>query len=110
LGVDHLQSFKKYLFWIIIIGVIIIGFYVWFKYFGSQEAQNKWARTRIAYVEGDYDVTYTDMNNVKIWQVRSGKVTSEGDKGYYFFWVKNSDGKMAYVQTPINRTYIEEIR
>ena len=40
--------------------------------------------------------------------VRDSKVTSEPEKGYYFFWVK--DGKKRYyVQTPIARTYIEEI-
>lgn len=105
-----MQSFKKYTIIIVIICIVLGGGFLWFKYFGSQEAQNRWARTRITFVEGDYNVTYTDMNNTKVWQVRDGKVTSEGDKGYYFFWVKNSDGKMAYVQTPINRTYIEEIR
>jgi hypothetical protein len=36
-------------------------------------------------------------------------VTSEPAKGYYFFWAKQ-DGKKFYVQTPIARTYIEEIK
>ena len=100
---------SKVIFIGIIITILLLGF-GWFKFFGSQEAQNRWARASVTYLEGDYDVTYTDMNNVKIWKVRNGKVTSEPAKGYYFFWVKGSNGKMKYIQTPINRTYIEEIR
>ena len=40
--------------------------------------------------------------------VQDGKVTSEPEKGYYYFWVVEQ-GKKRYVQTPIARTYIEEI-
>lgn len=98
---------------IILVGVIIllaIGAYGWFHFFGSQEAQNRWARKRITLLEGDYRITYTDMNNVKVWEIKSGKVTAEGEKGYYFFWARNERNKEYYVQVPINRTYIEEIK
>ena len=53
-------------------------------------------------------MTYADGEHVKSWVVRDGKVTSEPEKGYYYFWVK--EGKQRYyVQTPIARSYIEEI-
>lgn len=89
---------------VVILILLAGGGYLYYKYFGSQEAQNRWKRTAVTFLEGNYDVTYTDMNNVKVWKVRNGKVTSEPDKGYYFFWV----GKK-YVQTPIARTYIEQV-
>jgi hypothetical protein len=47
-------------------------------------------------------------SHVKSWIVREGKVTTEPDKGYYYFWAV-VNGKSMYVQTPINRSYIEEI-
>jgi hypothetical protein len=53
-------------------------------------------------------VTYADGQHVKSWEVRDSKVTSEPDKGYYFFWVRKGE-KRYYVQTPIARSYIEEI-
>ena len=74
----------------------------------SEEQQNKISRLGVTWLEGNYRVTYADGNHVKSWIVRDGKVTSEPGKGYYYFWV-NTDGNNRYVQTPIARTYIEEI-
>ena len=74
----------------------------------SQEQQNRLSRMGVAWLEGNYRVTYADGDHVKSWEVRNGKVTSEPGKGYYFFWV-NLGGKKLYVQSPIARTYIEEI-
>ncbi len=74
----------------------------------SEEQQNKIARIGVTWLEGDYRVTYADGSHVKSWEVRDSKVTSEPDKGYYYFWAVQ-DGKKIYVQTPIVRTYIEEI-
>lgn len=74
----------------------------------SEEQQNKISRLGVSWLEGDYRVTYADGNHVKSWIVRDGKVTSEPAKGYYYFWVINN-GKKQYVQTPVARTYIEEI-
>lgn len=74
----------------------------------SEEQQNKISRIGVTWLEGNYQVTYADGNHVKSWVVRDGKVTSEPGKGYYYFWI-NIDGKKRYVQTPIARTYIEEI-
>ena len=74
----------------------------------SEEQQNKLSRLGVTWLEGDYRVTYADGSHVKSWVVEDGKVTSEPDKGYYYFWA-NVDGKKVYVQTPIGRSYIEEM-
>lgn len=75
----------------------------------SEEQQNKISRLGVTWLEGDYKVTYADGEHVKSWTVKDGKVTTEPDKGYYYFWA-DANGKNVYVQTPINRTYIEEIK
>lgn len=74
----------------------------------SQEQQNKVSRLGVSWLEGDYKVTYADGAHVKSWIIKDGKVTSEPAKGYYYFWAK-VDGKKVYVQTPIGRSYIEEL-
>lgn len=74
----------------------------------SEEQQNKISRLGVTWLEGDYRVTYADGEHVKSWDVIDGKVTTEPDKGYYYFWAR-VNGKKVYVQTPIGRTYIEEI-
>ena len=75
----------------------------------SEEQQNKLSRLGVTWLEGDYNVTYADGSHVKTWEVKNGKVTSDSQKGYYYFWAK-VNGKSVYVQTPIGRTYIEEIK
>ena len=74
----------------------------------TEEQQNKISRLGVTWLEGNYKVTYADGSHVKSRIVREGKVTTEPDKGYYYFWAL-VDGKSMYVQTPINRSYIEEI-
>lgn len=74
----------------------------------SEEQQNKLSRLGVTWLEGDYKVTYAEGSHVKSWVIMDGKVTTEPAKGYYFFWAM-ADGKKIYVQTPIVRTYIEEI-
>jgi hypothetical protein len=74
----------------------------------SEEQQNRLSHIGVSWLEGNYRVTYADGNHVKSWTVIDGKVTSEPAKGYYFFWARNN-GKKYYVQTPIARSYIEEI-
>lgn len=74
----------------------------------SEEQQNKLSRLGVTWLEGNYRVTYADGNHVKSWIVKDGKVTTEPAKGYYYFWAM-IDGKKQYVQTPIARTYIEEL-
>jgi hypothetical protein len=75
----------------------------------SEETQNRLSRMGVTWLEGDYRVTFAAGSHLLSWEVRSGKVTSEPDKGYYYFWA-TVDGKKVYVQTPIARSYIEEIR
>jgi hypothetical protein len=75
----------------------------------TEETQNRLFRAGVTWLEGDYRVTFAEGNHVRTWEVRKGKVTSESEKGYYYFWAR-VDGKNVYVQTPIARTYIEEIR
>lgn len=74
----------------------------------TEEAQNKISRLGVTWLEGDYRVTFAEGQHVKQWLVQDSKVTTEPDKGYYYFWAVDN-GKKLYVQTPINRTYIEEI-
>jgi uncharacterized protein YcfL len=74
----------------------------------SEEQQNKLSRLGVSWLEGDYRITFANGQHVKQWELRNGKVTSEAQKGYYYFWVEEN-GKSLYVQTPITHTYIEEI-
>jgi len=74
----------------------------------TEEQQNRISRVGVSWLEGDYQVTYAVDGHVKSWQVIGGKVTSESEKGYYYFWATEG-GKKRYVQTPIARTYIEEL-
>ncbi len=74
----------------------------------SEEQQNQISRIGVTWLEGDYRVTYADGEHARTWEVRDGKVTSDPQKGYYYFWAL-IDGKKAYVQTPIARTYVEEM-
>ena len=74
----------------------------------SEEQQNKISRFGVSWLEGNFRVTYADGSHVKSWLLIDGKVTSDSEKGSYYFWVLE-EGKKRYVQTPIGRTYIEEI-
>jgi hypothetical protein len=74
----------------------------------SEEQQNKISRLGVSWMEGDYKVTFFEGSFKKEWTVRDSKVTSDPQKGYYFFWVQEG-GKSKYVQVPIARTVIEEI-
>jgi len=74
----------------------------------SEEQQNKLSRIGVTWLEGNYRVTFVEGNHMKSWTVIDGKVTTEPSKGYYYFWSREN-GKKRYVQTPIARTYIEEI-
>ncbi len=72
------------------------------------DSQNKFQRIGVQFIDGDYRVTFAEGTHQHSWTVRDGKVTSVPEKGYYFFWAEQ-DGRRIYVQTPIDRTYIEEI-
>lgn len=72
------------------------------------DTQNKLQRMGVSFIKGDYRVTFVEGTHVHSWTVRDGKVTSVPEKGYYFFWAEQA-GQSIYVQTPIARTYIEEL-
>jgi hypothetical protein len=74
----------------------------------TEEQQNRISRVGVSWLEGDYQVTYAVDGHIRSWKVLGGKVTSESAKGYYYFWASEG-GKKFYVQTPIDRTYIEEL-
>lgn len=88
---------------------ILCVFSLFFLVSCTEEQQNKISRLGVTWLEGDYRVTFANGGHVRSWEVRGSKVTSEPAKGYYYFWVKQG-GERLYVQTPITRTYIEEIR
>lgn len=78
----------------------------------TEEARNKLGRTADNYLGEDLKVSYIDSGVVvKTWTVEDGKITSGKDDqgnslGYYYFWSVET----GYVQLPIERTVIEEIK
>lgn len=88
-----------------VVGILVIV-YVLYSFL-SGDKQNQLERLGVTYLDGEYKVTFASDSHVQSWIIDNGKVTSEPEKGYYFFWAKNAAGKKVYVQTPINRTYIE---
>ena len=96
---------KKILSILIIASVLIISGC-------TEEARNKLGRTADNYLGEDLKVSYIDSGVVvKTWTVEDGKITSGKDDqgnslGYYYFWSVET----GYVQLPIERTVIEEIK
>ena len=79
----------------------------------TEESRNQMFKQADNLLGKDLRVSYVADNGniVKSWTVRDGKVTSEKDSsgnsiGYYYFW-SNETG---YVQIPVIRTIIEEIK
>ncbi len=79
----------------------------------TEESRNQMFKQADNLLGKDLRVSYVADNGniVKTWTVRDGKVTSEKDSsgnavGYYYFW-SNETG---YVQIPVMRTIIEEIK
>ena len=79
----------------------------------TEESRNQMFKQADNLLGKDLRVSYVADNGniVKSWSVRDGKVTSEKDSsgnavGYYYFW-SNETG---YVQIPVMRTIIEEIK
>lgn len=94
------MKYIAYIGWMLITGSMLSAC--------SQEQQNKFSRLGVSFLEGDYRVTFVEGSHKKTWTILDGKVTSEPAKGYYYFWATEG-GKKFYVQTPIERSYIEEI-
>lgn len=78
----------------------------------TEETQNKISRDFANFTGKDLKVSYIDGGTVvKAWTVKGGKITSGKDDhglalGYYYFWSEET----GYVQLPVERTVIEEIR
>ena len=89
-----------------LVGLVLVATLV--GYGCTEETQNKISRIGVTWLEGDYRVTFAEGQHLKQWEVRDSKVTREPAKGYYYFWAVEN-GKKIYVQTPIERSYIEEI-
>ena len=78
----------------------------------TEESLNKIFKQEVNLLGKDLRVSYVaDGAIVKSWTVRDGKVTTHKDEqgstsGYYYFWSVES----GYVQVPIVRTIVEEIK
>lgn len=78
----------------------------------TEETMNKWSRQADNFLGEDLKVSYVDGGSViKSWTVKDGKITTGRDDqgraiGYYYFWSVET----GYVQLPIERTLIEEIK
>lgn len=78
----------------------------------TEEARNKFFRQADNIIGQDLKVTYIDNGKViKTWTIRDSKITTGKDEqgqnlGYYYFWSEET----GYVQLPIERTIIEEIK
>ena len=66
--------------WLLLLLILLLGGC-------TEEQKNRLTRLGVTWLEGNYRVTYADGEHVKSWEVRDSKVTSEAEKGYYFFWV-----------------------
>ena len=92
---------------------ILILFSIFILSACTEESRNQMFKQADNLLGKDLRVSYVADNGniVKTWTVRDGKVTSEKDSsgnavGYYYFW-SNETG---YVQIPVMRTIIEEIK
>ena len=79
----------------------------------TEESRNKIFKQADNVLGKDLRISYVADNGkiVKSWTVRDGKVTTHKDEqgaasGYYYFWSIES----GYVQVPIVRTIVEEIK
>lgn len=78
----------------------------------TEETRNKLSRDVDNFLGENLRVSYIDSGQVvKTWTVKDGKITTGKDSngialGYYYFWTVET----GYVQIPIERTIIEEIR
>ena len=90
------------------LAIIFALIWVYTSFFMNGDTVNQLERKAfISHGSDKYEVTILNGNGVlKVYQTVS-KVTSETEKGYYFFWAM-VNGKKTYVQSPIAVTLIEE--
>ncbi len=100
-----MNKFKSFMIAVVVIGVLVLGLYFFF----TGDRQNKIARMQIQQFEGNYTVIDSTYNGDKVYTITKGKVTSDPQKGYYYFWADNPNGgKKLYTQVPMERTSIQE--
>lgn len=96
---------KKTISIIVVLLLVAGGIFLWM----NGDRVNRMDRLGVSYLNGNYSVTFSGLGGNKSWEVTDGKVTTEADKGYYFFWADVKGGsKKVYVQAPIQFTVIEE--
>ena len=95
------KTFLKFLLFLLLLGGC------------TEESRNKIFKQADNLLGKDLRVSYvSDSGNiVKSWTVKDGKVTTHKDEqgaasGYYYFW----SVERGYVQVPIVRTIVEEIK
>lgn len=90
-----------------IVLIILMGYLINYLLLGDNI--NRINRLGISYLDGDYTITYHAYSGDKVWTVDKGKITTDADKGYYFFWATIKEtNKKAYVQIPIQATTIQQ--
>ena len=101
-----LRGFMKNHFFIFLLFLLLVGGC-------TEEARNKMFKQADNVLGKDLRVSYVADSGtvVKSWTVSDGKVTTHKDEqgaasGYYYFWSVES----GYVQVPIVRTIVEEIK
>ena len=100
----HLHSLRLLLVTVATTALLLVGC--------TEETRNKISRDVDNFLGENLRVSYIDSGVVvKTWTVKDGKITTGKDTngiglGYYYFWTVET----GYVQLPIERTIIEEIR
>lgn len=78
----------------------------------TEERRNELSRDVVNVLGEDLKVSYVDGGTVvKTWTVKDSKITTGKDEhgmylGYYYFWSEET----GYVQVPVERTIIEEVK
>ena len=93
--------------------IFIFIFFLFFSGGCTEESRNKLFKQADNVLGKDLRISYVADSGkiVKSWTVRDGKVTTHKDEqgstsGYYYFWSMES----GYVQVPIVRSIVEEIK
>ncbi len=101
------QEYRKHRLCVGVVALVMLGMTAC-----TEETRNKLSRQADNLLGKDLRVSYIDEGKVvKSWTVRDGKITSGKDDqgqvlGYYYFWSEET----GYVQVPIDRIVIEEIK
>jgi len=93
---------------ILIVILFLFGTFVYFQFFVKGDNINRLEReVFISRGVDDFNVYVLNVGTQPKYYHAVTKVTSEVDKGYYFFWAE-VNGKKVYVQSPIALTLIEQ--